>query len=69
MVHVSVAELREIANNILYQLEDYDDDDMVYARCNTYGMMTNHILEVDEGFIDYDEIRIEEPEDGEESEW
>ena len=57
----TAGELREIANLILRQIEWMDDDEKIYTRCNTYGM--NTVLEVDDGFIDYYEIEIDDEEE------
>lgn len=54
----TVGDLREIAESILEQLEGLDEDEEIYARCNTYGMGST-ILETYDGFIDYEDILTE----------
>ena len=66
---VTVADMREIAQSILYQLDGIDGSKKVRTRCNTYGMDST-IIEVKSwsasgGFVDYDNIELEDEEDEE----
>lgn len=63
---VRAGKLRAIANAILDQLCGWDDEEMVETRCNTYGMNTNTILEVCEGFVDPWDLRCAVEDDDEE---
>ena len=67
---VTVADMREIAQSILDQLDGMDENRKIHARCNTYGMEST-IIEVkswcaDGGFVDYDNIVFEDEDDEEE---
>lgn len=66
---IRAGKLRHIAQNILDELEGWDDDDIVATRCNTYGMDTSTILETPEGFIDPWDIREELDEGCDEEEY
>lgn len=57
----TAADLREIAERILDQIDGMDDDQVIYTRPNTYDMWYT-ILETEDGFIDYTDIRTEDDE-------
>lgn len=64
----TVNDLREILEDALSTLEDYDGNDVVRTRSNTYGMH-GRILEVPNGFVALDDLEIDDPEeDSEEDE-
>ena len=58
----TVKELREIAQDILDQLEGMDDDQRLRVVGNTY-FVDGFPMEVCDGFIDYENIQIEEDDD------
>ena len=67
---VTVADMRDIAQSILEQLDGIDGSKKVHTKCNTYGMEST-IIEVkawcaDGGFIDYENIVLEDEDDEEE---
>lgn len=57
----TVNDLREILQDALSTLDDYDDNAVVRTRCNTYGMH-GRILEVPGGFVALDDLVIVDPE-------
>lgn len=62
----TVNDLREILQDALSTLDDYDDNAVIRTRCNTYGMC-GRILEVPGGFVALDDLKIDDPaEDSEE---
>ena len=63
----TVNDLREILNDALSELEDYDGDETIRTRCNTYGMY-GRILEVPGGFIALDDLKIEGHEEDDDEE-
>ena len=67
----TVKDLREIAENILEQLEGLDEDGVIYTVHDTYYLRSNTILETRGGFLDYSNIHLqygeEDYEDDEES--
>lgn len=58
----TVNDLREILEDALSTLEDYDGNEVVRTRCNTYGMY-GRILEVPNGFVALDDLEIDDPEE------
>ena len=48
---MTVAELKEMLQNWIDELDNYSDDDKVNMSCNTYGMGNNFIATYN-GFID-----------------
>lgn len=59
---LTVEDLRGIAQNILDQLEGYDDLAEIKTSANTYRM-GNTILETYDGFINYNYIEVREEEE------
>lgn len=63
----TVGDLRDIAESILEQLEGYDDGREVHAWNNTY-FANGCTLETEDGFIEYDNIRVIDEDEDEEAE-
>ena len=63
----TVNNLREILQDALSTLEDYDDNAVVRTSCNTYGMY-GRILEVPGGFVALDDLEIDDAEEASEEE-
>lgn len=62
----TAGQLRAIAQDILDQIEGWDDNTRIHTRCNTYGMGQCFIA-VSDGFIDWSDIQ-EDYDDEEEDE-
>lgn len=59
---LTVGQLRKIAENMLHDLEWFEDTDIVKTSPNTYRMGYN-IMGTYDGFLKYDDIQIEGHED------
>lgn len=60
---IKVKKLRKILENALEQIEGLDDNDCIHTRCNTYNMSSYALLETSDGFLDLEEIEVEEGEE------
>lgn len=67
-MELTVSKLRSILNNALDQLEDYNDSDVVSTKSNTYFVNTP-FLGTRYGYIDLNNIEVEEQWDDEDEEW
>ena len=59
---IEVRLLKEILEEILDELEMYDDNDLIKTSCNTYGLSSHFISLGSNGFVDLYDIRVEEEE-------
>ena len=64
---LTVGELITILQDALDTLSDYDEENVVVTQSNTYGMYGNFISVSDKGFVELDNINIEDDEDMDES--
>ena len=55
---LTVKRLREILEDALEQLDEYDDNDIVEASPNTYNLSAPYLATY-QGFVELDEIRVE----------
>lgn len=67
-MELTVGKLIRILNDALEQLEDYDDSDVVLTKSNTYFVNTP-FLGTRYGYIDLNNIEVEEQWDDEDEEW
>lgn len=69
---MTVGKLKRVLNRVLENLEDFDDDKEVHMVSNTYFLGNPHyflgIAGYDGGYINLDNIPVEEDEEDEE-EW
>ena len=69
---ITVGELKDILQNALDNLDDYEDDEKVSMVSNTYFLgHANHFLGIsgyDGGYLDLNNIEIEEEDDDDEGE-
>lgn len=63
---IKVGRLKEVLEDVLNELESYDDNDLVKTYCNTYGLSSHFISLGSNGFVDLYGIIVEEDEDEDE---
>ena len=67
-MELTVGKLIRMLNDALEQLEDYDDSDVVSTKTNTY-FVNMPFLGTRYGYIDLNNIEVEEQWDDEDEEW
>ncbi len=65
---MKVSKLKQYLQNAIDELDEFNDDDQVHMVTNTYFLNGSNFIGTNEGYIDLDDIRVDEDDEEENEE-
>lgn len=65
---MKVSKLKQYLQNVIDELDEFNDDDQVHMVSNTYFIKGSNFISTHEGYVDLDNIRVDDSDDEEDEE-
>ena len=65
---MKVSKLKQYLQNAIDELDEFNDDDQVHMVTNTYFLNSSNFIGTHEGYVDLDNIRVDDSDDDDEEE-
>lgn len=65
---MKVSKLKQYLQNAIDKLDEFNDDDQVHMVTNTYYLKSSNFIGTHEGYVDLNNIRVDDSDDDEEEE-
>ena len=65
---MKVSKLKQYLQNAINELDEFNDDDKVHMVTNTYYLKSSNFIGTHEGYIDLNDIRVDEDDEEENEE-